>query len=197
MGTSVWDRMPLIVWVVPFAWMHKRGPRADLWGGYSCVALRSNYRRQDWLLLWDFLCETSDCFCSLCREQRGDNAAFISSSEAGTVPLEGMCAVSPAGLTEVATGEEALGTWSPSDLWEVHSPKQNRHKNLNVDARREASLVIFSFLPFLSSWIVTRSYLEPLGLNNCGNFCRFSLREAAFLPQQRNEMSGLFTFLAA
>lgn len=37
MGTSVWDSMPLIVWVVDFAWMHKRG-RVLIWGVFMCVA---------------------------------------------------------------------------------------------------------------------------------------------------------------
>lgn len=87
--------------------------------------------------------------------------SLYSSSEAPIVPLEGICAVTPVSLMLknqkkklcCSLGINWRGLWSSAHDFslilfrEVHSlcrdVKRNRHKNLNVAARRDASVMPF------------------------------------------------------
>ena len=168
--------MPLIVWVVHFAWAHE----AEGWfGGYSCVPLRSNYRRQDGAAaLWDSSVKPG---IAPARHRRSawDNTAFILHQRLVLfVWRESVRSLQPVfcpgffffpiSLLEVENwrGLHMIPVWSC--FCEVLSfcgdVKRNRHQNLNVDARRDASvrLLFFFFLPLQLN---NHFLFEPLGLN--------------------------------
>lgn len=169
-GRADWDCMPLIVWVVHFAWAHE----AEGWfGGYSCVPLRSNYRRQDGAAaLWDSSVKPG---IAPARHRRSawDNTAFIlhqrlvlfvwreSVPSLQPVFRPGFFFFFPFSLLEVENwrGLHMIPVWSCfcEVLSFCEDVKRNRHQNLNVDARRDASVRLLFF--FLSSWIII-SYLS-------------------------------------
>lgn len=76
MGTSDWDCMPLIVWVVHFAWTHKQG-RELIWWVFMCAVTQQLSCRQDRVGFCCCCCETSLWNLGLLLSPSSYNAGFI------------------------------------------------------------------------------------------------------------------------
>lgn len=142
MGMNNCDFMPLIVWIVHFAWVHE----AEIWFGGIHV----------WRYSAITSVKTGLCCCETCLWNLGLPPPFIVSME--TIQLSFLIRglfCSSGGVSAVTSDRLMLkllgsnwrgGLWSPPhDLGlvtvEVRSlwgdAKRNRLKNLNVDAKRD------------------------------------------------------------
>lgn len=146
--------------------------RGLIWGVFMCAVTQQLPPPGRGRGVVRLLCETWNRSCPS-SSQRLRQYRLYSSSEARIVRLERICAVTPASLpsrvffffpfslleVENWRGLHMIPVWSCfcEVLSFCEDVKRNRHQNLNVDARRDASVRLLFF--FLSSWIII-SYLS-------------------------------------